>query len=151
MRRLVLDETASVRQQIFQVWSKPVPARVADGLAVEGVRIIRVEPNGTIALTCDCNSSRFCEGDVLLLSRGDPFAAPRLLVTLEVDDETHLLVSSEDPDVNWGSVLHQRTGWVLDQGLLDFSQFVLDALDQAGDTVVGRERVLPLLLGQARP
>jgi DNA replication ATP-dependent helicase Dna2 len=40
---------------------------------------------------------------------------------------------------------------VLDQGLPDFSQLVLDALDQAGDTVVSRERVLPLLLGQARP
>jgi DNA replication ATP-dependent helicase Dna2 len=47
---------------------------------------------------------------VLLLNRGDPFAEPRLLATLEVDDETQLLVSSEDPDVNWGSVLHQRIG-----------------------------------------
>jgi DNA replication ATP-dependent helicase Dna2 len=149
--RLVLDEAATVRQQIFQVWSKPVSARVAEGLAIEGLRIIRVEPNGTFALACDRNSSRFREGDVLLLNRGDPFAEPRLLATLEVDDETQLLVSSEDPDVNWGSVLHQRTGWVLDQGLLDFSQFVLDALDQAGDTAVGRERVLPLLMGQARP
>jgi DNA replication ATP-dependent helicase Dna2 len=151
LRRLVLDETESVRQQIFQVWSKPVPARVADGLAIEGVRVVHVEPNGTIELACDRNVSRFREGDVLLLNRGNPFEEPRILVTLEVDDETQLLVSSEDPDVNWGRVLHQETGWVLDQGFLDFSQFVLDALDQSGDTAIGRERVLPLLMGQARP
>ena len=151
LRRLVLDETESVRQQIFQVWSRPVPARVADGLALEGMRVVRVEPDGTIELACDRNASRFREGDVLLLNRGNPFNQPNLLVTLEVDDETNLLVSSDDPDVNWGSVLHQRTGWVLDQGLLDFSQFILDALDQAGDTTIGRERILPLLMGQARP
>jgi DNA replication ATP-dependent helicase Dna2 len=151
LRRLVLDETASARQQIFQTWSKPVPTRVAEGLAIEGVRVVQVAPNGTIELACDRNTSRFREGDVLLLNRGNPFEEPGVLVTLEVDDEINLLVSSDDPDVNWGTVLEQRTGWVLDQGLLDFSQFVLDALDQAGDTAVGRERVLPLLMGQARP
>lgn len=151
LRRLVLDETASVRQQIFHIWSKPVQARVADGLAIEGVRIVQVAPSGTIELVCDRNASRFREGDVLLLNRGNPFEQPGILVTLELDDETSLLVSSDDPDVNWGTVLEQRTGWVLDQGLLDFSQFVLDALDQSGDTAIGRERVLPLLMGQTRP
>lgn len=151
LRRLVLDETASVRQQIFQVWSKSVPERVAVGLALEGVRIVHVEPDGTIELACDRNASRFREGDVLLLNRGNPLEQPNLLVTLEIDDETSLIVSSEDPDVNWGTVLDQRTGWVLDQGFLDFSQFILDALDQSGDTAIGRERVLPLLMGQAHP
>ena len=151
LRRLVLDETAGVRQQIFQVWSKPVPARVAEGLAIEGVRVVRVDPDGTIALACGRNASRFREGDVLLLNRGNPFDEPRLLVTLEVDDETELLVSCDDPEVNWGRVLDERGGWVLDQGFLDFSQYILDALDQAGDTAVGRERVLPLLMGQAQP
>src|SRR5258706_8628542 len=61
LRRLVLDETESVRQQIFQVWSRPVPARVADGLALEGMRVVRVEPDGTIELACDRNASRFRE------------------------------------------------------------------------------------------
>jgi DNA replication ATP-dependent helicase Dna2 len=151
LRRLVLDEADSARQQIFQLWGKSVAARVAEGFAIEGVRVVQVDPNGTIELACDRNTSRFREGDVVLLNRGNPFEAPRLLCTLEVDDETRLLVSSEDPDANWGRVLHQRSGWVLDQGLLDFSQYVLDALDQVADTAVGRERVLPLLMGQAKP
>lgn len=151
LRRLVLDETATVRQQIFQVWSKPISERVAEGLALEGIRVVRVDPDGTIELACDRNASRFREGDVLLLNRGNPFEMSNVLVTLEIDDETNLLVSSDDPGVNWGTVLDERSGWVLDQGFLDFSQFVLDALDQAGDTAIGRERVLPLLMGQARP
>src|SRR4051794_17857932 len=71
LRRLVLDETASVRQQIFQTWSKAVSARVAAGLAIEGVRIVEVASNGTIELVCDRNTSRFREGDVLLLNRGN--------------------------------------------------------------------------------
>lgn len=151
LRRLVLDESESTRRQIFQVWSKPVAARVAEGFALEGVRIVRVEPSGLIELNCDRNSSRFREGDVLLLNRGNPFEAPRVLCTLELDDETSLLVSSEDPDVNWSRVCEQRSGWVMDQGYLDFSQYVLDALDQAADTTIGREYVLPLLMGMVEP
>lgn len=151
LRRLVLDETEHVRQQIFQVWSKPIPARVAEGLAIEGVRVVQVHSNGMIELACDRNASRFREGDVLLLNRGSPFYKPNLLVTLELDEETSLLVSSQDPDVHWGNVLQQGNGWVLDQGFLDFSQYVLDALDQAGDTAIGRERILPLLMGNSRP
>src|SRR5215207_7897973 len=58
LRRLVLDETASVRQQIFQTWSKPVATRVAEGLAIEGVRVVQVPPNGTIELVSDRNASR---------------------------------------------------------------------------------------------
>jgi hypothetical protein len=91
LRRLVLDETATVRQQIFLVWSKSVPARVADGLAIEGVRVVRVESNGTIELACDRNASRFREGDVLLLNPRNPFGVPNLLVTHVVNEIRALL------------------------------------------------------------
>src|SRR5690606_35926702 len=72
LRRMVLDEAESARRQIYQVWAKPVAARVAEGFAIEGVRVVRVEPNGVIELACDRNASRFREGDVLLLNRGNP-------------------------------------------------------------------------------
>ena len=40
---------------------------------------------------------------------------------------------------------------MLDQGHLDLSSFYLDALDETGDTRVGREQIPPLLMGHARP
>lgn len=151
LRRLVLDEADSQRQQILQTWSKPVSERVAQGDAIEGVQVVSVTPEGIAELACTRNVSRFREGDILLLNRGNPFEEPRTLCTLEVDDETRLLVSIDDPGVNWGRILHQRTGWVLDYGYIDFSQYILDALDQTASTTVGQQRILPLLMGQVNP
>lgn len=81
LRRLVLDEADSARQQLAQIWSRPLVARVADGDAIEGVQIVRVTPEGVVELACQRNMSRFREGDVLLLNRGNPFEEPRALCT----------------------------------------------------------------------
>jgi DNA replication ATP-dependent helicase Dna2 len=151
LRRLVLDEADSQRQQIVQTWSKPISERVAQGDAIEGVQVVSITPEGIVELACHRNVSRFREGDILLLNRGNPFEDPRAPCTLEVDDETRLLVSIDDPGVNWGRILHQRTGWVLDYGYIDFSQYILDALDQTAGTTVGQQRILPLLMGQVNP
>ncbi|MGQ9549256.1 MAG: DEAD/DEAH box helicase [Roseiflexus sp.] len=151
LRRLVLDEAESERQQIVQTWSKPISERVTQGDAIEGVQVVSVTPEGIVELACTHNVSRFREGDMLLLNRGNPFEEPRLLCTLEVDDETRLLVSTDDPGVNWGRVLHQRSGWVLDYGYLDFSPYILDALDQTAGTTVGQHRILPFLMGRVNP
>lgn len=151
LRRLVLDEADSARQQLFQIWSRPLAERVADGNAIEGVQVVRVTPEGVVELACPCNMSRFREGDVLLLNRGNPFEEPRALCTLEVDDETRLLVSIHDSNVNWGRILHQQTGWALDQGYVDVSQYILDALNQVAETTIGQQRILPLLMGKVEP
>jgi DNA replication ATP-dependent helicase Dna2 len=151
MRRLVLDEAATVRQQIHTSWSRPLAARVAEGRAIEGVRVVGIGRDGRIALACSRNSSRFREGDMLCLNRGDPFAQPAITVTVEEDDETRLVVSSAELGANWGELEQEPDGWVLDEGYLDLSNWFLDALDEAGDTNLGRTRVLPLLMGYARP
>jgi len=152
LRRFVLDERDAQRLQIEGEWAKPLAERVGDGLAIEGVRFLDLQPDGYLELACDRNQSRFREGDTLCLSRGSPFFQPNVNVTLEVDDETRLTVSLVDPeglDLNW---LHaERSGWVLDQGYLDLSHYVLDALDEVGDTIVGVKRILPLLMGIAGP
>lgn len=41
--------------------------------------------------------------------------------------------------------------WNLDEGYLDLSHWILDALKEAGDTVIGRTQILPLLMGYASP
>lgn len=151
LRRLVLDEAATARQNIHSTWSKPVATRVSEGRAIEGVRVVSISRTGLIELACSRNRSRFREGDMLCLNRGDPFGQPAILVTLEVDDETRLLVSCEELGVNWGTFERERSGWVLDEGYLDLSRWFLDVLDEAGDTLVGRTQILPLLMGYARP
>ncbi|HBY96531.1 MAG TPA: hypothetical protein DEP84_21745 [Chloroflexi bacterium] len=145
------NEAATARQSIFTVWSRPIGQRVARGRAIEGVRILGVKPNGFIHLECGHNSSRFREGDILCLNRGNPFADPHLMVTLEVDDESSLVVALTELGPEWEELLRQHSGWVLDEGYLDLSGLILGALDEVGDTTVGRERILPLLMGAARP
>jgi DNA replication ATP-dependent helicase Dna2 len=151
LRRLVLDEADTVRQNIHTVWSKPVAARVSEGRAIEGVRVVKVSPDGLIHLACSRNSSRFREGDVLCLNRGNPFAEEAMMVALEEDDETRLVASSQELGMNWGALEREPLDWVLDEGYMDLSQWILDALDEAGDTLIGRTQILPLLMGYARP
>jgi DNA replication ATP-dependent helicase Dna2 len=151
LSRLVLDEAAAARSQAQSHWLKPLAERVAAGRAIDQVQIVAVGFDGMLTLTCLKNQSRFREGDVLCLNRGNPFEEPVFLVTLEVDEETELVVSSEDPALHTLPELIDHTGWVLDEGYLDFSNLTLDALAQAADTTIGRERVLPLLMGQSKP
>ena len=74
LRDLVLRETAAQRQQIHGQWQKPIAVRVADGHAIENVRLVEIRRNGQIALTCIRNQSRFRSGDILCLSQNDPFS-----------------------------------------------------------------------------
>jgi DNA replication ATP-dependent helicase Dna2 len=152
LRRFVLDERDAQRQQIEKEWSKPLTERVADGLAIEGVRFLGLQPDGYLELACDRNQSRFREGDTLCLNRGSSFFEPFVNVTLEVDDETRFTVFLDDPKTFDLNLLHaEPTGWVLDQGFIDLSHYVLDALNEVGDTLVGTQRILPLLMGDVRP
>lgn len=150
LRDLVLKETAVQRQQIRNQWAKPLPARVADGYAIENVRLVEIRPNGQIELACTRNQSRFRPGDILNLNRNNPFFQPNLTVSLDEDEETRLIVSTETP-AEWDKVFQEKEGWVLDVDFLDLSGYIIGALAQAGDSLVGRERILPLLMEVSRP
>jgi DNA replication ATP-dependent helicase Dna2 len=149
--QLVIAEAVATRAQAHALWHRPLRERVAAGRAIDQVRVESVGFDGMLTLTCRQNESRFREGDVLILSRGNPLAEPRLLVTLETDEETELVVSTEDPASHTSDVFSAADGWVLDEGYLDFSNILVDALNQAADTAAGRERVLPLLMGTQQP
>jgi DNA replication ATP-dependent helicase Dna2 len=151
LTKLVLADAAAAQQQAQQVWARPVGERVAAGRAIADVRVAAARPDGMLTLTCPRNESRFREGDVLCLSRESPFFEPTYLVTLEVDEETELLVSTEHPGIISLDLATQFDGWVLDEGYLDFSDVAVSALAQAADTAAGRQRVLPLLTGASRP
>ncbi|MBI5712274.1 MAG: AAA family ATPase [Chloroflexi bacterium] len=151
LRHIVIEEANATQRQITQEWVKPLARRVADGRAVEGVRFVGLGHEGHLRFECDHNTSRFREGDTLHLSRGNPFFQPSANVTLEEEDETDLLISLSERGFDIKQLSDQPTGWVLDEGYMDLSHYALDALAAAGDTLNGRQRILPLLMGYAEP
>jgi DNA replication ATP-dependent helicase Dna2 len=149
---LVIEDSVATKRAISQVWARPLAERVAAGRAIADVRVDKVGPDGLITLRCPRNESRFREGDILCLSRGDPLSDPAFLVTLELDEETELLVSSESHGVLAFDLFAQPSGWTLDEGYLDLvTNITVAALEEAADSATGRERVLPLLTGAIRP
>lgn len=148
LRDLVLRETAAQQQQIYAQWQKPLAARIADGYAIENVCLAQVRSGDRVELTCGRNRSRFRPGDILCLSHDDPFSPHAIMVNLEEDDETRLVISCEQP-VPWNEVFSRDC--TLDIGFVDLSDYVIGALAEAGDTLVGRDRILPLLMGLRTP
>lgn len=151
MRKMVLEEDRQQKEQVHKIWKKPLATRVADGYALEGIQIIEKNSRGQIVLHCTRNESRFREGDTLQMSQGNPFEEPSFNVVVEEDDETTLLVNVIDMGFDWGEVSRQRTGWVLDLGVVEVSHFYLAALNDMAETFAGRERILPMLLGAHTP
>lgn len=151
LTRLVLADAAATEGQARQLWARPLAERVAAGRAIADVSIAEMQPGSLLSLRCPRNESRFREGDILCLSRDGPLSEHAFLVTLEVDEETELLVSSDEPGVRVFDFFARPEGWQLDEGYLDFSAQAVAALEQAADTVAGRRRVLPLLAGRLRP
>lgn len=151
LRRLVIAESLTAQQNLQEVWSQPLAARVRQGRAIESLRVVKIRQDGRIELACDRNQSRFREGDILNLNRQSPFFQPHFQVTLEVDDGLQLTVHSRELAFDWSAVFSETTGWILDEDQLDLSQSLLDALHHVGDTMVGRDRILPLLMGRTRP
>src|SRR3990172_588694 len=151
MEKLVVGERAATEQRVFRIWSKPIPERVASGYAIEGVEISRSADSGMIRLAFARNQSRFREGDILCLNKGDPRSHPSMMVTLDEDHETELLVSLYEMDAPWGDLWTDQTDWVLDEGFVDLSTYFLDVLHQVGESSIGRERILPILMGLIKP
>ena len=123
---------------------------MAEGYAIENVSLKELRRDGLIDLTCSRNISRFRPGDILCLSRDDPFTHDAVTVQLVEDEETELLISCEEM-VEWDKLFTQKDGWTLDIGLIDLSGYILSALAEAGDTDVGRDTILPLLMGNLKP
>ena len=94
--------------------------------------------------------SRFREGDLVVLHRGNPRDRELALhCDLQYDGETDLEASLIQG--NEYLLEYYKTGWIVDQDWFDSRQFYLDALDQAANSQLGRSTVLPLLQGTLEP
>jgi len=148
LRKLVQDEAEAQLRELTRQWSRSLQERVARGWAVEGLHVQQVQ-NGIIRLTCATNDSRFREGDLVVLHRGDPRDENALHCDLQYDGETELEASLIRGNEYFFS--QQPGDWIMDQDWFDSSPFYLSALDTVADSQRGRSIILPLIQGSLDP
>lgn len=148
LRQFVQDEADAQWQALDRQWSRPLGERVAKGWAIEGLRVVGIDKN-IVRLACDSNHSRFREGDLVVLHRGDPKHENALHFDLYYDGETELEASLIKG--NFYFMTAQPEGWILDQDWFDSSPFYLSAMNTVADSQLGRSTILPLLQGALTP
>jgi DNA replication ATP-dependent helicase Dna2 len=149
LRNFIQWETETQKSTLLRQWEKPLAERVYQGKAIEGLKVDGVGKDDTVRLSCQTNNSRFREGDILVLHRGDPQGIEAVQGYIERDDETVIEVSLQR-----GNPFYLQTtpeGWLADEGMLNLSPFYQDALEEVADSVRGREIILPLLNGSRTP
>ena len=143
-------ESEAVRQWFHEQWELPVAQRVAKGRCIEALEFESVEDDRLLRMACKKgNASDFREGDLVRLNRGEP-TLPLLTGSLfRVEDEEVWI----EPAESWRSSLGelQMGHWVLDPSYIDLDSFYRKAIADLGATARGRERILPLLSGEAVP
>lgn len=148
LRRFVEDEADAQYQALDRQWSRPLGERVAKGWAIEGLQVVGFDKN-IVRLTCGSNRSRFREGDLVVLHRGNPKHENALHFDLYYDGENELEVSLIKG--NFYFMTAQPDGWILDQDWFDSSPFYISALNTVADSQIGRTTILPLLQGTLTP
>ncbi len=149
LKQFVHAEAETQRIELRRRLASPLAERVERGRALVDLHVEKMLGEGVVRLHCDLNESRFREGDLLVLHRGDPQGPDAVQCLLEYDDETLLEVTCTSGNI--AALLDQRSGWIADESMLDLSQFYLDALDAVADTVRGRDLILPMLGDEKRP
>lgn len=147
LKEFVLSDARISRQQLADVLHRPLVERVQKGYAITDVHITPVSSQLVIA-RCQENHSRFRDGDVVRLHRGDVFGyeaecVRQCTIWEEDGNELHIIASSP-------LFREQRTGWIIDMDEIDTSEQVVRALDMVADGSRGRQRILPLLMGMGR-
>ena len=148
LRKFVQDEAETQFQALTRQWSHLLQERVARGWAIEGLNVTHFQ-NGIARLTCTTNDSRFREGDLVVLHRGNPQEENAQHCELQYDGETDLEVSLIHGNECFFS--QQPDGWIMDQDWFDSSPFYLSALDTVADSQLGRSVILPLVQGSLTP
>jgi DNA replication ATP-dependent helicase Dna2 len=148
LRQYIQDETSTQYKELERQWAHPLHERVAKGWAIEGLSVQGFKDN-VIRLACQTNDSRFREGDLIVLHRGNPHDINALHCDLQYDGEKELEAALNSGNEYFLSA--DTDGWIIDQDWFDSSRFYLSALEQAADSQLGRSVVLPLLQGSLIP
>lgn len=143
-RHEICAETRLRRQSIESRWRQPLWSRVQSGRALGPLTVREIESNGLIHFESPAEDiAIFREHDRLRLSKDNPeggFHHITFVGSTAKGLTVYLAAASISIDVN-------STGWSLDEDFLDLSNYYLDAIDELGSTIHGRENVAPVLFG----
>jgi len=147
--RFVVEEHALQRETMRRLWASPLAERVEDGRCIPGLRVVRQSGPGIWWLECAANDSRFREGDLVRLSRGDP-QLPFLEAVVRQIGDTFVEIQQ------WRELGADRcslglTDVCIDESYIDLEDRYRDAIEDLGRTELGRNRILPLLQGSLHP
>ncbi|MCH7227841.1 DEAD/DEAH box helicase [Haloferula sp. A504] len=137
-------ELRAQRTEVEELWRTPLAERLSDGNALR-ISSFRITGNHQLLVVpVDADACRFREGDFLCLSQDHPLAPTGKFIHLgEDDDGLHLWRW-------WGEMPDPGSeGWVLDRDFVDLSDRYEQATRALAETVRGREKVLPFLLGDS--
>lgn len=138
-------ELAASRRAVEEIWNTPLSERIQDGHALGPLRVVSVANDRVIVIPVHENEPAECrlrEGDFVCLSRDTPWAPEGRFIHLGEDDSgihLHLWKGSLPP--------HDSRDRILDRDHYDLTERFEAAMDALAGTPLGRDRILPLLLG----
>ncbi|WP_269522414.1 DEAD/DEAH box helicase [Coraliomargarita parva] len=135
-------EFAAQRSGYLKLWKMPLEKRIAEGLCIAGLNFERRTTEGQYRFRYRENETDFREGDFLRLSTGDPME-PLTECVLVAEDPPFVTLDISRKDFNLGA----SGDLYLDASYFDLENIVMQGIDEIGTTIRGRERILPLLLG----
>lgn len=139
-------EQAAQRENIEQLWADPLEDRLRQGRTL-GPLAVGASDGRTTTLKVERSSaalheSVLREGDLVRLSRDAPARPVGHFFFLGEDAEgIHLHCWKGGAET-----LHGK-GWTIDPDYFDLTSRFLDAIEALGATALGRERIMPLLMG----
>lgn len=138
-------ELAAGRRAIEEIWNTPLAERIHDGHALGSLRVARVFQNRLVLIPTHEDLSGNCrlrEGDFICLSRNTPLAPIGKFIHLGEDEAgIHLH--------HWRGTIppEESSDWVMDRDFVDLTERYAAAMEALAGTELGRERILPLLMG----
>jgi DNA replication ATP-dependent helicase Dna2 len=146
LHRLVDDEQEAAHCRLMNAWKRPLPEKLQKGVTQGFVRLERGPEPTTLWACPDDTESRFREGDLLCLHRGDALEPLCRGLSFELEEEDRWLLRGNRAAAAFGDY----TGGVCyaDPDAMDLTGFYKQTLEDIGTSATGREILLPLLSGQ---
>lgn len=140
-------EVACQRAAAEEIWALPLAQRLAEGRSLGPLRVVAasqrrltLRPDSPAAAMAPC---LLREGDFVRLSLNTP-TAPLAHAVLLGEDHAGLHLEFGGSGFKPGPDI----GWTIDPDFLDLSNLFGEAIDALAMTGDGRERILPLLMGE---